>query len=66
MGFAESPWLVVVLFPMFYLFHGAVWASNNAAVNAAVEPRLRDVAFTLQSLVTNLTVLLIGGFHTLR
>jgi len=64
MGWAPTTWVLVLLYPMFYLFHGAVWASNNAAVNAAVEPRLRDVSFMLQSLIANVTVLGIGWVHT--
>ncbi|MCX5660259.1 MAG: MFS transporter [Planctomycetota bacterium] len=37
----------VGLYLAYYLCHGVVWGANCAAANAAVPPRLRELAFTL-------------------
>lgn len=63
MGVITSKGSLMVLYPLFYVFHGAVWAGNSASVNAVVEPRLREVAFILMSTFANVALLIVGLIH---
>lgn len=47
----------------FYLCHGMVWGSNSAAINASLEPRLRDSGFALMSIVAYLAIFITGFIH---
>ncbi|MHB9025913.1 MAG: MFS transporter [Armatimonadota bacterium] len=63
MGQAGSTILLVVAYFGYYLCHGLVWGSNAAAGNAAVEPRLRDSAFALMSIITYVAIFVTGFVH---
>ena len=63
MGVITSKGSLMWLYPLFYVFHGAVWAGNSASVNAVVAPRLREVAFILMSTFANVALLFVGLIH---
>ncbi len=63
MGLARTAAGAAGLYLAFYVFQGIVWSSNSASINAAVEPRLRDAAFAVLSLVANGALVLIGTMH---
>lgn len=47
----------------FYLFHGIVWASNNAAVNSCVPARMRDSAFAIANVIMTGCIFSVGVVH---
>jgi predicted MFS family arabinose efflux permease len=63
LGLAPYRWLLLFWYYGFYLFHGAVWATNSVSVNASVDPRLTDAAFVVMSTVGMGAVIFTGAVH---
>ncbi|MFA7515915.1 MAG: MFS transporter [Candidatus Ratteibacteria bacterium] len=63
LGLAPYRWLLLFWYYGFYLFHGAIWATNSASVNASVPSRLIDAAFVVMSTVGMGAVIFTGAVH---
>jgi MFS family permease len=55
-------WLIAA-YCGYYLFHGAVWGTNTAAINAAVEPRQREYAMAITTSVSTGATFAVGVVH---
>lgn len=55
--------LLVAAFCGYYIFHGIVWGTDVAAVNAAVEPRQREYVMALMTSISTGATFAAGVFH---
>ncbi len=63
LGQATGLTALVAAYFVYFLIQGSVWGSNAAAVNASVEPGLRDSAFALTSIVMSVALFGVGFVH---
>jgi MFS family permease len=63
LAWAPGTTLMVACFLFYYFCHGTVWASNIAAANATVPPRLREAAVTILCLGQSACAWLAGVLH---
>jgi MFS family permease len=63
MGQAAGVAPPVTFFLLYFFFQGTVWGSSAAAINAVVEPELRDSAFALTSIVMSVALFIVGFVH---
>lgn len=63
MGQAAGVAPLIAFFLAYFFFQGTVWGSSAAAVNAVVEPGLRDSAFALTSIVMSMALFAAGFAH---
>jgi MFS family permease len=62
-GWIHSTHSMILLFFLFYLFHGGSWGTNTATVNQIIPQQMRDSVFSLLSIVGTLMIFLVGFFH---
>jgi MFS family permease len=63
LGQAGNINLMIAVYLAYFLLQGSVWGSNAAAVNASVEPGMRDSAFAITSIVVTIALFGVGFVH---
>jgi len=63
MGLAPADWMLKLAYFAYFMGMGCVWGSNSPALNASVSPRLRDSAFALMMVPSQLALFLVGIVH---
>ena len=62
-GAATGTGSLIAAVAVFYLFHGGVWGTDVASLNAAVETHLLDSAFAIMGIASLGSVFVVGFVH---
>ncbi len=63
MGLAGDVNSLVGIFLVYFLIQGTVWGSSASAVNASVDPSMRDSAFAITSILLSVALFGVGFVH---
>jgi sugar phosphate permease len=63
MGSVGGSTAAATCFAVYYLGYGVIWATNSAALNAAVDRNLRESAFALAGMAATVGTFAVGIVH---
>ncbi len=63
MGLSPDVNSLIGIFLLYFLIQGTVWGSSASAVNASVEPAMRDSAFAITSILLSIALFGVGFVH---